>query len=64
MSVEGDDMGCPKCFTGWQIIDGVLKCPACGIIAPFQPDQKKLLIENDKLKKRIKELERLLQQTQ
>ena len=59
-------MGCPKCHTGWQIIDGVLKCPnlACGMLAPFQPvpDQKQLLIENAKLKERIKELEHLLQQ--
>ena len=38
MNVEDDSMGC-KCGSGWQFIDGVLKCPnpTCGVIAPFQP---------------------------
>ena len=29
-------MGCPKCHRGWVAIDGVLQCPDCGAIAPFQ----------------------------
>ena len=52
-------MACPKCGSAWQFIDGVLRCPSCTMIAPFQPlpTYEELLKKLEEAQARIKELE-------
>ena len=35
--MEADSLGCVRCGVGWQLIGGVLICPQCKRVSPFQP---------------------------
>ena len=63
--MEGD-MACPKCGKPWQEVrDAKLIC-VCGYVESIRPkirtypellaDERKLVLENEKLRKRIEEL--------
>ena len=57
-----EDMGCPE-HGKWELINGILQCPVCGLHSRSQPvpSQAELIKENKQLKIRVSDLECFLQ---